>query len=92
MTRRSPHARSGLSPRSDFWRRGANEGEYDATVAEVGVREARVGLNAESGFVQENRSTELPCWLVLTIDLSDGINRWRRTQNAESRTTNARLF
>ena len=48
-------------------------------------------LNAESGFVQENTSTELTYGVSLTLDLFDGLNRWRRTQNAEVRATNARL-
>ncbi len=48
-------------------------------------------LNAESGFVQENTSTEVTYGVSLTLDLFDGLNRWRRTQNADIRTTNARL-
>jgi len=48
-------------------------------------------LNAESGFVQENTSTEFTYGVSLTLDLFDGLNRWRRTQNAEIRATNARL-
>ena len=48
-------------------------------------------LNAESGFVQENTSTEFSYGVSLTLDLFDGLNRWRRTQNAEVRATNARL-
>ncbi|MCS3631518.1 outer membrane protein TolC [Salinibacter ruber] len=48
-------------------------------------------LNAESGFVQENTSTEVTYGVSLSLDLFDGLNRWRRTQNADIRTTNARL-
>ena len=48
-------------------------------------------LNAESGFVQENTSTEFAYGVSLSLDLFDGLNRWRRTQNADIRTTNARL-
>ncbi len=48
-------------------------------------------LNAESGFVQENTSTEFTYGVSLSLDLFDGLNRWRRTQNADIRTTNARL-
>ena len=48
-------------------------------------------LNAESGFVQENTSTEFTYGVSLTLDLFDGLNRWRRTQNADVRATNARL-
>jgi outer membrane protein TolC len=48
-------------------------------------------LDAESGFLQESRSTELTYGASLTFDLFDGLNRWRRTQNAEIRATNAQL-
>lgn len=48
-------------------------------------------LNAESGFLQESTSTDLTYGVSLTFDLFDGLNRWRRTQNAEIRATNARL-
>jgi outer membrane protein len=48
-------------------------------------------LDAESGFLQESTSTELSYGVSLTFDLFDGLNRWRRTQNAEIRTKNARL-
>jgi len=48
-------------------------------------------LDAESGFLQESNSTELSYGVSLTFDLFDGFNRWRRTQNAEIRATNARL-
>jgi len=48
-------------------------------------------LDAESGFVQQNTSTEWSYGVSLSIDLFDGLNRWRRTQNAEIRTTNAQL-
>jgi outer membrane protein len=41
--------------------------------------------------VQENTSTEVTYGVSLTLDLFDGLNRWRRTQNADIRTTNARL-
>jgi len=48
-------------------------------------------LDAESGFLQQNTSTDLTYGLSLTFDLFDGLNRRRRNQNAEIRTTNARL-
>ena len=48
-------------------------------------------LDAESGFLQESNSTDFSYGVSLTFDLFDGLNRWRRTQNAEIRTTNARL-
>ncbi len=48
-------------------------------------------LDAESGFVQQNTSTELTYGASLTFDLFDGLNRWRRSENAEIRATNARL-
>ena len=48
-------------------------------------------LDAESGFLQESTSTDLTYGVSLTFDLFDGLNRWRRTQNAEIRATNARL-
>jgi outer membrane protein TolC len=48
-------------------------------------------LDAESGFLQSSTSTDLTYGVSLTFDLFDGLNRWRRTQNAEIRTTNARL-
>ncbi len=48
-------------------------------------------LDAESGFLQESRSTEITYGASLTFDLFDGLNRWRRSQNAEIRETNARL-
>jgi len=48
-------------------------------------------LDAESGFVQESNSTDFSYGVSLTFDLFDGLNRWRRTQNAEIRSTNARL-
>ena len=48
-------------------------------------------LDAESGFLQESSSTDFSYGVSLTFDLFDGLNRWRRTQNAEIRTTNARL-
>ena len=48
-------------------------------------------LDAESGFLQESTSTELTYGASLTFDLFDGLNRRRRTQNAEIRATNARL-
>ena len=48
-------------------------------------------LEAESGFLQESQSTEVTYGAALTFDLFDGFNRWRRTQNAEIRATNARL-
>jgi len=41
--------------------------------------------------VQENTSTEVTYGVSLTLDLFNGLNRWRRTQNAEVRATNARL-
>ena len=48
-------------------------------------------LDAESGFLQSSTSTDLTYGVSLTFGLFDGLNRWRRTQNAEIRTTNARL-
>ena len=48
-------------------------------------------LDAESGFLQESNSTDLTYGVSLTFDLFDGLNRWRRRQNAQIRTTNARL-
>ena len=48
-------------------------------------------LDAESGFLQESSSTDFSYGVSLTFDLFDGLNRWHRTQNAEIRTTNARL-
>lgn len=48
-------------------------------------------LDAESGFLQESNSTDFTYGVSLTFDLFDGLNRWRRTQNAEIRATNARL-
>ncbi len=48
-------------------------------------------LDAESGFLQESTTTEFSYGVSLTFDLFDGLNRWRRTQNAEIRATNARL-
>ncbi len=48
-------------------------------------------LDAESGFLQESTSTDLTYGISLTFDLFDGLNRWRRRQNAQIRTTNARL-
>jgi outer membrane protein TolC len=48
-------------------------------------------LDAESGFLQESTSTDLSYGVSLTFDLFDGLTRWRRTQNAEIRATNARL-
>lgn len=48
-------------------------------------------LDAESGFVQQNTSTDLSYGVSLSFDVFDGFNRWRRTENAEIRTTNARL-
>ena len=48
-------------------------------------------LDAESGFLQESSSTDFSYGVSLTFDLFDGLNRWRRTQNAEIQTTNARL-
>ena len=48
-------------------------------------------LDAESGFLQQSTSTDLTYGVSLTFDLFDGLNRWRRQQNAQIRTTNARL-
>jgi len=48
-------------------------------------------LDAESGFLQQSTSTDLTYGVSLTFDLFDGLNRWRRTQNAAIRATNARL-
>jgi len=48
-------------------------------------------LDAESGFLQESNSTEVSYGVSLSFDLFDGFNRWRRTQNAEIRATNAQL-
>jgi outer membrane protein len=48
-------------------------------------------LDAESGFLRESTTTDLTYGVSLTFDLFDGLNRWRRTQNAEIRATNARL-
>jgi len=48
-------------------------------------------LDAESGFLQASTSTDLSYGISLSFDLFDGLNRWRRTQNAEIRATNARL-
>lgn len=48
-------------------------------------------LDAESGFLQESNSTDLTYGVSLTFDIFNGLNRWRRTQNAEIRATNARL-
>lgn len=48
-------------------------------------------LDAESGFVQQSTSTDLTYGVSLTFDLFDGLNRWRRSENAEIRATNARL-
>jgi len=48
-------------------------------------------LDAESGFLQESTTFDLSYGVSLTFDLFDGLNRWRRTQNADVRITNARL-
>jgi outer membrane protein TolC len=48
-------------------------------------------LDAESGFLQESTSTDLTYGASLTFDLFDGLNRLRRSENAEIRTTNAGL-
>jgi len=48
-------------------------------------------LDAESGFLQQSNSTELTYGASLTFDLFEGFNRVRRSENAEIRTTNARL-
>jgi len=48
-------------------------------------------LDAESGFLQESTSTDLTYGASLTFDLFDGLNRVRRSENAEIRTTNADL-
>lgn len=48
-------------------------------------------LDAESGFVQQSTSTDLTYGASLTFDLFNGFNRWRRSENAEIRATNARL-
>ena len=48
-------------------------------------------LDAESGFLQESTSTDFTYGASLTFDLFDGLNRVRRTENAEIRATNARL-
>jgi outer membrane protein TolC len=48
-------------------------------------------LDAESGFLQESTSTDLTYGVSLSFDLFDGLNRWRRTQNAQIRANNARL-
>jgi len=48
-------------------------------------------LDAESGFLQESTSTDLSYGAALRFDLFDGWNRFRRAENAEIRTTNARL-
>ena len=48
-------------------------------------------LDAESGFLQQSTSTDLTYGASLTFDLFDGLNRVRRTENAEIRATNARL-
>ena len=48
-------------------------------------------LDAESGFIQNSTSTDVTYGAELTFDIFDGLNRWRRKQNAEIRGTNARL-
>lgn len=48
-------------------------------------------LDAESGFLQQNVSTDFSYGISLTFDFFDGFNRWRRQQNAEIRITNAQL-
>ena len=48
-------------------------------------------LDAESGFLQRSNSTDFSYGVSLAFDLFNGLNRWRRTQNAEIRATNARL-
>jgi len=48
-------------------------------------------LDAESGFLQQSTTTEFSYGVSLTFDVFDGLNRWRRRQNAEIRVTNARL-
>ena len=48
-------------------------------------------LDAESGFLQESTSTDFSYGVSLTFDLFEGLNRWRRSQNAAIRATNARL-
>jgi len=48
-------------------------------------------LDAESGFLQENTSTDVTYGVSLTFDLFDGFNRRRQNQNAEIRRSNARL-
>ncbi|MFO8098465.1 MAG: TolC family protein [Salinibacter sp.] len=46
-------------------------------------------LDSESGFLQRQTSTDWTYGVSLTFDLFDGLNRWRRQQNAELRTANA---
>jgi len=59
----------------------------DATVS-YGYSE----LDSESGFLRASTSTDLTYGLSLTWDLFDGLNRFRRSQNADVRTRNAQLF
>lgn len=49
-------------------------------------------LDSESGFLRASTSTDLQYGLSLTWDLFDGLNRVRRSQNAQVRTRNAQLF
>jgi outer membrane protein TolC len=48
-------------------------------------------LEAESGFLQERTTTDVTYGAVLTFNVFDGLNRRRRSQNAEIRVTNAQL-
>jgi outer membrane protein TolC len=48
-------------------------------------------LDAESGFLQERTSTDFTYGVSLSLELFDGLTRWREAQNAEIRATNARL-
>lgn len=56
------------------------------------VRYGYSELDSESGFLRTSTSTDLTYGLSLTWDLFDGLNRFRRSQNAEVRTRNAQLF
>lgn len=46
-------------------------------------------LDSESGFLQRQTSNDVTYGVSLTFDLFDGMNRWRRQQNAELRAANA---
>ena len=48
-------------------------------------------LDAESGFLQQSNTTDVTYGARLTFNVFDGLNRRRRSQNAEIRATNAQL-